>query len=186
MGLTPLFLFFSDKKYGSEPQPQGDDKFISTKEKIIANLTVHVSEPKEDALEVQPQSSLPDEVVRSCLICGKKMIGKSALSRHLKQKHGHGSFTCEFCEQVFTSGSKLHEHARLKKHNALMLPPQMYVFCGILSFFKHSNHFAEIEMEFKILLNKMGVYNAGTMQSSNFYKAGNRTQPTGFEEKRGQ
>ena len=161
LGLTPLFLFFSDKKYGSEPQPQGDDKCIPTKEKIIANLTVHVSEPKEEALEVQPQSSLPDEVVRSCLICGKKLLGKSALSRHLKQKHGHGSFTCEFCEQVFTSGCKLHEHARLKKHNAFMLPPQMYALCGILPFIKHKNHVSDIKMQFKILFDKWNEVNVG-------------------------
>lgn len=104
----------------------GKEEESETKEKTIANVTVRVSEPKDDALEIHTDSSLPDAVVRNCLICGKRLLGKYAFSKHLKQKHSHGSFPCKFCTQVFTSGLKLHEHARLKKHNEANAGTQKY------------------------------------------------------------
>lgn len=112
----------------NEPKSKyNQESIVVTKERRIANVLVKVEDPKEEALEVQTEkSSLPESVVRICLICGKRLIGKFAFSHHLKRKHGRGSFPCRFCAQVFASGLKLHEHARLKRHNDTSAGTQKY------------------------------------------------------------
>ena len=67
---------------------------------------------------MQKQSSLPSGIVKICLVCDKKLLGKYALSKHLKSKHGHGSFDCKYCGEMFTSGHEIHEHVRQKKHQS--------------------------------------------------------------------
>ena len=80
---------------------------------------------KEDSLELLETSSKTKEFVRSCMICDKRLVGKLAFHQHLNQDHAQGSFSCPDCDQVFTSGSKLHEHACVKKHYEFTsLPPR--------------------------------------------------------------
>lgn len=98
-------LFFTEEKRKSESQ---------TVEKKIANLKVKVTHPKDEDLELKHQNNT--DIGKVCLACGKRLVGKFALSRHLKLKHHQGSFPCNDCEEVFPSGQSLHEHARMRKH----------------------------------------------------------------------
>ena len=80
-------------------------------------------------------TSLPNEKARSCLICSKTLLDKYAFSRHLKQTHEQGPFSCPDCNQIFDSGCKLHEHAGMKNHCTSKLPPFRHESRGILSIF---------------------------------------------------
>lgn len=111
------YIFFSGRCLSLSCLSAG--KVEEESERTIANILVRVKSPKDEALEVQSANvSLPDTVVCGCLICGKRLLGKYAFSKHLRQKHSRGSYTCKSCAQVFSSGYKLHEHARLKKHDS--------------------------------------------------------------------
>ena len=129
-----LLYFFADKKYGSEPQ--GGDLSFDTSEKSTAKLLERrVSNSNEEACD---KTSLANEKARSCLICGKTLLGKYALSQHLKQTHEQGPFSCPDCNQIFDSGCKLHEHAGMKNHCASKLPPfrhDLEEFCPFLATF---------------------------------------------------
>ena len=58
--------------------------------------------------------NLPPDIVRDCLICDKRFVGRHAFEGHLRTKHSHGTFKCQCCEGIFMSGFKLHQHARSK------------------------------------------------------------------------
>lgn len=77
-----------------------------------------MTHPKDEDLELKHQSPtmLNSDIGKVCLACGKRLLGKFALSKHLKLKHHQGSFPCNDCEEVFPSGQSLHEHARMRKH----------------------------------------------------------------------
>ena len=108
MRFTLVFsLYITEEKSPSESR---------VTEKTISNLVVKVMEPEEDALELRKQSLMPSDIIKMCLVCEKKLLGKYALSKHLKSKHGQGNFKCRYCGEILTSGHALHEHARQKKH----------------------------------------------------------------------
>lgn len=111
---------FAKEDFSGKVELTRPDQVGSSTEKTIASVKVEVTEPKEEALELQaPKSMLPAEVVRHCLICEKKLVGKFAFSKHLKSKHSQGWYKCKSCDAPFLSGFKLHEHARLKRHQDL-------------------------------------------------------------------
>ena len=80
-------------------------------------MLVKVSQPKDDNYEVNSISTaLCTDVFKVCLVCDKRLVGKYALSKHLRSKHHEGSFQCKECGEVCLSGQLLHEHAR--KHGS--------------------------------------------------------------------